>query len=246
MQHLLRTLLCAVAAVPAAAAAATPPSLEVFLAPGATADETFAAAELAGWLGNATTGSPLKVSATPPPAGGSSDVYTLAVGYDAATAVGMPPGSLEGLGNESFVVSSDAAAGLAEGCIAVSGGKLARRGALYGAYHVLQAWGFRFYAPTETVVPTAAVIMAATALPINKTYGPKMELRSLESLETNGGGDQTSNHAWQLRNHGNGCVGDMPGGEISALWPAAPTPPAAPVPPCCLRVPFGPEKEAAR
>ena len=120
------------------------------------------------------------------------------------------------------------------------GGKWARRGALYGAYHLLKAWGFRFYAPTETVVPTAAAIMAAAALPINKTYGPIMELRSMESWETNGGGDPTSNHAWQLRNHGNGCVGHMPGGETSALWPAGPAPP------CCMRVSSGPlEKEVA-
>jgi hypothetical protein len=202
-------------AAPAASAALTsPPPLEVFLAPGATADEAFAAGELAGWIGNATTGSPLQVSAAPPPFGGSSGV-TLAVGWDAATAVGMPPGSLDGLGNESFVVSSNTS-GMAKGCIAVSGGKRARRGALYGAYHLLKAWGFRFYAPTETVVPKAAALMAVAALPINTTYRPAMEFRSLESFETNGGGDQASNHAWSIRNHGSLCVGQIPGGK----WPS--------------------------
>lgn len=203
------------AAAPAAAAATAgispPPSpFEVFLAPDATADERFAATELANWLGNATTGSPLKISAAPPAAEAAAGT-TLAVGYGAAMAVGMPPGSLMGLGNESFVVSSNTS-GLSKGCIVVSGGNRARRGALYGVYHLLKAWGFRFYAPTETIVPMAEAVKAAAALPINATYGPAMELRSLESFETNGGGDQSRNHTWQLRNHGNLCVGHMPGG----------------------------------
>ena len=205
-------------AVPTAMNIYTSPAVDlaIFLAQDATADESFAAAELAGWLGNATAGKPLKVATAAPPSGGASTI-TLAVGYGAATAVGLPAESLEGLGNESFVVSSNAT-GLAKGSIAISGGKHARRGALYGAYHLLNAWGFRFYAPEETVVPTAATIMAVATNQINTTYGPLMELRSLESYETNGGDDQ-SNHSWELRNRGNGCDGQPSGGCMVYAYP---------------------------
>ena len=112
-------------------------SLAIFLAPGSTADETHAAQELAGFLGNATVGVPLKISTTPPSSSSAQHrsstsahggVITLAVGYGAATAVGLPPAWLEGLGNESFVVSSNATGLSAPGIIAVSGGKGARRG----------------------------------------------------------------------------------------------------------------------
>ena len=106
------------------------------------------------------------------------------------------------------MVSSNAT-GLAAGCIAITGGKAARRGALYGVYHLLNAWGFRFFAPTETVAPSAAAIAAAAGLPIDVRYGPKMELRTAETYETNGGGDPE--HTWQLRSRGNECD-DLPAG----------------------------------
>ena len=156
-----------------AVAAAATPAMQVYLAASSTADEAFAAQELSELLGNAT-GSAVAVGSSK-----ASSGLTLAVGYGAATAVGLPSSALDNLGNESFVVTSNAS-GVSSGCIAISGGQKARRGALYGVYHLLDAWGFRFFAPNATVMPTAAAIAAAAALPIDAHYGPHMELRSRE------------------------------------------------------------------
>ena len=65
-------------------------SLAIFLAPGSTADETHAAQELAGFLGNATTGAALAIATKQGPAG----ARTLAVGYNAVTTLGLVPGAL--------------------------------------------------------------------------------------------------------------------------------------------------------
>ena len=42
-------------------------------------------------------------------------------------------------------MSSDDASGLHDGCMAISGGKGARRGTIYGVYGLLKNWG-AFYA----------------------------------------------------------------------------------------------------
>eukprot|EP01048_Picozoa_sp_COSAG05_P001539 COSAG05_NODE_52_length_23775_cov_49.471110_14_plen_340_part_00 len=196
-------------ATAAAAAAADIPAAkwEVFLAPGATADEDFAAQELSGFLSNASGATVDVVKAK-----GSASL-TFAVGYGAATTVGLVPSSLEGLGNESFIVSSNAS-GLVAGCVAISGGNHARRGALYGVYHLLETLGFRFFAPTETVVPSAAALSSAIHIPIDAKFEPPMEFRTMESFETNGGGDPSAYPAnlgkyrkqglWGMRNRANG------------------------------------------
>eukprot|EP01046_Picozoa_sp_COSAG06_P006963 COSAG06_NODE_333_length_17341_cov_7.601032_26_plen_123_part_00 len=63
-------------------------SFEVLLAKTATVDESFAAKELSQMLSN-VTGTAVPIVDTK--GGGGSGTLTLAVGYDAATAVGMPP-----------------------------------------------------------------------------------------------------------------------------------------------------------
>ena len=92
------TLLGAVAAALAGGDAPPSPSRssgswEILLASTATADEAFAAQELSGLLGNAT-GSAVPIVATK-----GSATLTLAVGYDAATSVGLAPSALDGFGN---------------------------------------------------------------------------------------------------------------------------------------------------
>jgi hypothetical protein len=62
-------------------------SFEVLLAKAATVDETFAAKELSEMLSN-VTGTAVPIVDTK---GSGSGTLTLAVGYDAATAVGLPP-----------------------------------------------------------------------------------------------------------------------------------------------------------
>ena len=90
---------------------------EVLLAPDSTADEAFAAQELSGFLANA--------SGSPVPTVGKRDAgaaRTFAVGYGAAISVGLPPLALQGLGNESYIVTSNAT-GVAARCVVMSGGE---------------------------------------------------------------------------------------------------------------------------
>lgn len=86
----------------------------------------------------------------------------------------MRQAALTGLGNESWVVTSNTS-GLAADSIAISGGKNARRGTIYGVYGLLKSWGYTFFAPTETVMPSATALAAVAALPINLTFTPAME-----------------------------------------------------------------------
>jgi hypothetical protein len=180
----------------------------VFLAADATADEEFAARELSGLLANAS-GSAVPISHSRPTTAGT---ITYAVGYGASVKVGISPASLEGLlGNESYLVSSNAS-GLAKGCVVATGGSRARRGALYAVYHYLNHVGFRFFAPTETVLPAPSNLLAAVRVPIHAEYSPPIELRSLESFETNGGG--APQQLWPLRNRVNGDEGQPAGGSV--------------------------------
>ena len=185
---------------------------EVLLASDATVDEAYAARELSGFLGNASgLAVPTAKQRSPNPG-----TVTFAVGYGAATSVGLAPATLEGMGNESYRVTSNAS-GLVPGCVAVTGGRLARRGALYAVYHLLGHLGFRFFAPDETAVPSAAALMLAVAVPVDVRFMPAMELRSLESFETNGGG--APRQLWPLRNRVNGQGGQPAGGTVQYAEP---------------------------
>ncbi len=186
-------------------------SWEILLLGSATPDERFAATELSELLGNAT-GTAVSIVDTKR----DSSTLTLAVGYDAVAAVGLPTSLLDGLGNESWVVTSNAT-GLASRCIAISGGKSARRGAIYGVYGLLKRWGFQFFAPTETIVPSADALAASASASVDMTFTPAMELRSMETFETNGGGDPSG--LWAVRNHQNDCLNQPAGGCVQYATP---------------------------
>ena len=196
---------------PATGLTRTDPKWEVLLVD-ATADEAYAALELSSFLGNASGLAVPTVSKKAAAAG----TLTFAVGYSAATSVGLAPSALEGMGNESYRVTSNAS-GLVPGCLAVTGGRFARRGTLYAVYHLLGHLGFRFFAPDETVVPAAAALMLAVAVPVDVRFTPAMERRSLESFETNGGG--APRQLWPLRNRVNGAGGQPAGGAVQYAAP---------------------------
>ena len=203
------------AAVTLAGSDSAPPAStwQILLKSTATPDEHFAAQELSGLLGN-VTGSPVPIVALrfgPTP-------FTLAVGYDAATSVGLAASALKGLGNESWVVSSNAS-GLYAGCLAISGGKGASRGTIYGVYGLLKRWGFVFYSPTETVMPSATALKASAATPVDLTFSPAMEFRTMETFETNGGGDVHPPGLWALRSHNNDCLNQPAGGCMTYAEP---------------------------
>ena len=130
--------------------------MQVLLAAGSTADEVFAAQELSQLLGQAV-GAPVPIVS----AGRAGVATTIAVGYNAATGVGLPAAMLtSGLGAEGYVLSSNAT-GLQSGCIAVSGGQGARRGAIspwrdcHSAQYTPLRTFIRCFKCKMTVSPTA-------------------------------------------------------------------------------------------
>ena len=214
-----------IATLAAAAAAAPPQQFGVFLAPTHSSIEQTAAWQMAALLANATG---TVVPVTPQPSGRG---LTLCVGYSAATSAscGLRGAELHGLGNESFVVSSNSSGGVKPGFVAISGGNGSQRGTLYATNHYMRHLGFRFFAPNATSVPSPAVIARAAAAPVGITFVPTMELRTLESYETNGnqvGTGQSEridsgNLEWMARSGENGCYGQVGGCMVYATPPGS-------------------------
>ena len=143
------TALLAAALATSTWSTAPPPSFSISLAADASPVERFAATELADWLGNITGTRP--ATRTPD----SATKPALAVGVGAATALGLPASALEGLGNESFVVTSNATGLPTDGrSFALSGGPGSTRGTMYAVNRLLREWGVRFIAHDETVLPS--------------------------------------------------------------------------------------------
>ena len=97
--------------------------------------ELLAANELRNYLGNMTDAQVGLSIGSKLPAG---DV--LAVGYGAATALGLASSELEGLKNDSYVLSSSRE-GIPSGSFVASGGKESARGTLFAAYDLLRRLG---------------------------------------------------------------------------------------------------------
>eukprot|EP01052_Picozoa_sp_SAG31_P027930 SAG31_NODE_2654_length_5292_cov_2.266898_2_plen_403_part_00 len=176
-----------VATAPAATAARSaavvprrPPALSMFVvavASDATAAEQEAAAELASMVGQLVrTPGALRI-VTPAAAAGKPQ---LAVGAAAAAAVGIAREDLlfEALGAEGFVATSNRTAALrASGSYALSGAPNSTSGTLYACYHLLRAFGVRFLAWDETMLP-AAVPSPLPAL--DRTFLPAFEYRDVD------------------------------------------------------------------
>lgn len=189
----------------------------VRVAPSATEIEKYAASQLQLLLGLSSDFT--TTTATSP--------RQLAVGYGASRAIGVSAGALDGLGDEGYVIASTPS-----GSVAVSGGVSSRRGTLYGAFGLLRRLGFRFFAPTETLVPSASTIAAAAAAGIhNETRQPGLIWRSIESFETNGAAplkvpptgtaeQKAANYRWMVRAHNNGMATEHSGGSFPT-WAGA-------------------------
>jgi hypothetical protein len=163
--------------------------------------------------------------------------------------------------DEGYVIARITAASAAAAVIVVSGGDGSRRGTLYGAYGLLRHLGFRFFAPTEMVVPDASTIAAALAAGIhNETRKPGMIWRSIESFETNGADplqtpptgtteQQAANYRWLVRAHDNSIATEHSGGSFPT-WagPSAHTSCKFWPPPCdvCLAIPAQPSLAPAK
>ena len=84
--------------------------------------------------------------------------------------------------------------------------------------------GFRFFAPNATSVPSPAVIAQAAAAPVDITFVPTMELRTLESYETATEVPArvwSGNKEWMAHNGENGCNGQVGGCVVYATPPGS-------------------------
>ena len=111
----------------------------IVVARNASAVDLFAADELTLYLDMICPDRPALLSTTP-----------ITVGFDAAVSSGhlslLP--SLDGLGDEGFVVVSSSETG-----IVLTGGSDSARGTLYAVYEWLDLLGIRFIAEDETLIP---------------------------------------------------------------------------------------------
>ena len=164
------------AALVASAAAAYP---AVHVSSSASAVELFAATELRNYLGNMSSAEVALHVADEKPDG---DV--IAVGFDAATGLGLAASELDGLKNDSYVISSKKS-GIPSGSFVVTGGKASARGTMFAAYDFLRLLGCKFLARGSGVPPEVAFTMQeelpasppSTIPPVDVTYHPLYEYR---------------------------------------------------------------------
>ena len=143
----------------------------VSLGSNATASEQFAAAELSTIGGNMSGGDSLPIQRGE--AGAGAPPCTIAVGYDAAVAAGVPPSQLaeSKLGFEGYVVSD-----LGASVWAATGADGAPRGAVFAAYELLERMGWMQLAWDEELMPAkppqmpAAISVARSGAPSGVTW----------------------------------------------------------------------------
>ena len=81
----------------------------------------------------------------------SVGVNQIAVGHEAAVAIGMDPEGLAALGDDDFVITCKR--GVATGSVAVASSSGSARGVMNGAFAFLRALGFEFLAQDEIIRP---------------------------------------------------------------------------------------------
>ena len=134
-------MLAMLLALSCATAASAFPTVHV--ASGASAVELLAATELRDYLGNMSAAAAASSKQAGGPAvvllrlGGATPAGdVIAVGFGAATALGLAASELGGLKNDSYVLSS-ARAGIPKGSFVASGGEGSTRGSLFAVYDLL-------------------------------------------------------------------------------------------------------------
>ena len=181
-------LLCvAVSTAVAGAGAAKLSEYTIVLAADASNEEQYAASVVQLW-GSAVAGSPLKIRQLGAEGAGATGQHVIAVGYR-ATVAGRNGSSLEpklhGLGLEGYLVSGRG------GTWAVTGGKGAPRGAIYGAHAFAeQVLGVRFLAPNVTSSPNNGSDPAMDTADFEKLFVPPFEMRDMNNAQSEGLGNE--------------------------------------------------------
>ena len=188
----------------------------------ASANERFAARELHAYLGNMSS-SPVRLVVGD--AGAAAAV--IAVGYDAAVALGVAAGDLKGLKNDSYVISSQKP-GIPAGSFVITGGRDSQRGTGFAVYDFLRELGCSFLAfdyTMEEECPTPPASLPS----IDRTYHPLFEYRDNNewaaaehpSCEYHGQRRQYARHGLALETTG-GSGDSLPGpcaaAAVESVW----------------------------
>lgn len=152
-------------------AAAVPIPSQVVVGPNASAPERHAAAELVQMLANISASPRAFAVAESSAAGGGAQI---AVGWGAATKLGVPAQLLGGLGREGYLASSQPSDGVPAGSVALSGGPGAPRGTLYAVNAFMEAIGVTFLAQDTTLLPASLPPLPALN---TSSFVPRMEYR---------------------------------------------------------------------
>lgn len=152
--------------------APTVPLLVTVSSSSASVGEQAAAQWLASYLTNITS-SPCPIK-DPSAAKGQPQ---LAVGYEAATMLGVNPSVLAPLGLEGYVVlAGTGGGGVPQGSVALTGSAKAPRGALYAVNQFLEALGVRFVSEDSTFLPSQSSVPLPS---INISSIPPLEYREV-------------------------------------------------------------------
>jgi hypothetical protein len=147
---------------------APPLPARIVVAHNATETELWAAGKLADLLMLPTT-----TTSDDGMTAAAAGTRQIAVGHGAAMALGVPPGALANLDDDSYLVST--ARGVPAGSIAIASSPGSARGSIHGAFAFLRALGFEFFAENVTRVPTPLPTLSA----IDTTYSPSFDSRDL-------------------------------------------------------------------
>jgi hypothetical protein len=149
----------------------------------ASPNELFAAQELRAYLGNMSSSPVRLITVGGDNAAAASAV--IAVGYDAAVALGVSASALTGLKNDSYVISSQKP-GIPKGSYVITGGKASQRGTGFAVYDFLRELGCSFLAFDYTMEEECPSPPASLPT-IDRTYRPLYEYRD--------------NNEWAAANH---------------------------------------------
>jgi hypothetical protein len=189
-----------------AAVSSNPPfgNYTITIASNATAQELYAAHDLAKWLSNMTG---LAFTTTNSQQAIKESAPQLAVGPDAALAIGaVSEQQLRQMTEDEVLVTSKVVPN-----IAMTGGRGRKRGTIYAVVRFLHHIGFRWYAPDETLIPN---LNRSSPVPtVDEFYRPVLEQRDHDERSTR------SDAQWWIHNYVNGyscleCPTDNEGGHF--------------------------------
>lgn len=148
----------------------------------------------------------------------AAETPQIAVGAAAASTIGVPASRLAGLGREGFVITTQNLH--PAGSLALSGGPLAPRGALYAVDDYLRSLGVEFLAQDTTVLPDS---LPSAVAAVDKTFIPPLEYRAQLMYSMMGGTDSAPTSGEDLDVHLGATINaDSPARGAAAIY-APPT-----------------------